>query len=221
MRLTRADWVRLLLLWLGGIDLRLTMLAVPPLIPLIHRELHLDEKSVGALVSGPVLLLAVAAVPGSLLIAKLGVRGALVTGLGAIALFGALRGFGPSVPVLFTATFLMGVGVAVTQPAFPAMVREWFPRRIAIATAVYSNGILIGETLPTVLTTPFGVLPLSHGDWRWALATWSVLVALSTITVGLAAPRRSSRVAAAARWWWPDWRQNPTIRIGLGMGMAS
>src|SRR5438552_6899063 len=115
------------MLWLGGIDLRLTMLAVPPLIPLIHRELHLDEKAVGALVSGPVLLLAIAAVPGSLLIAKLGIRGALVTGLGAIALFGALRGFGPSAPVLFSATFLMGVGVAVTQPAFPALVREWFP----------------------------------------------------------------------------------------------
>src|SRR5947207_3001184 len=151
------------------------MLAVPPLIPLIHRELNLDEKAVGALVSGPVLILAIASVPGSLLIAKLGIRGALVTGLGAIALFGALRGFGPSAPVLFSATFLMGVGVAVTQPAFPALVREWFPRRIAIATAVYSNGILIGETLPTVLT-PFGVLPLTHGDWRWALATWSVLV---------------------------------------------
>jgi len=220
LRLTRADWVRLLMLWLGGIDLRLTMLAVPPLIPLIHRELHLDEKAVGALVSGPVLLLAIAAVPGSLLIAKLGIRGALVTGLGAIALFGALRGFGPSAPVLFSATFLMGVGVAVTQPAFPALVREWFPRRIAIATAVYSNGILIGETLPTVLTTPFGVLPLTHGDWRWALATWSVLVALSTITIGLAAPKRASRVAAPSRWW-PDWRQGQAIRIGIVMGMAS
>jgi len=64
MRLTRADWVRLLLLWLGGVDLRLTMLAVPPLIPLIHRELHLDEKSVGALVSLPVLLLASPRCPG-------------------------------------------------------------------------------------------------------------------------------------------------------------
>jgi len=37
----------------------------------------------------------------------------------------------------------MGVGVAVSQPAFPSLVREWFPRRIAIATAVYSNGILV------------------------------------------------------------------------------
>ncbi|HEV2414206.1 MAG TPA: MFS transporter [Candidatus Dormibacteraeota bacterium] len=220
MRLTRADWVRLLLLWLGGIDMRLTMLAVPPLIPLIHRALNLDEKAVGALVSGPVLILAIASVPGSLLIAKLGARGALFAGLGAIAVFGALRGLGPSAAVLFTATFLMGVGVAVTQPAFPSLVREWFPRRIAIATAVYSNGILIGETLPTVLTTPVGVLPLAHGDWRWALATWSVLVAGSAIAIGFSAPARSAGAAALARWW-PDWRQGQAIRIGVVMGMAS
>jgi MFS transporter, CP family, cyanate transporter len=220
LRLTRADWVRLLLLWLGGIDLRLTMLAVPPLIPLIHRELHLDEKAVGALVSGPVLLLAIAAVPGSLLIAKLGVRGALLAGLGSVGIFGALRGFGPSVPVLFTATFLMGVGIAVTQPAFPSLVREWFPRRIAIATAVYSNGILIGETLPTALTTPVGVLPLAHGDWRWALAMWSVLVLVTAVAIAAAAPARSTGATVASRWW-PDWRQGQAVRIGVVMGMAS
>ena len=220
MRLTRADWVRLLLLWLGGINMRLCMLAVPPLIPLIHQALNLDEKSVGALVSGPVLVLAIASVPGSLLIAKLGVRGALFAGLGAIAVFGALRGFGPSIPVLFGATFLMGVGVAVTQPAFPSLVREWFPRRIAIATAVYSNGILIGETLPTTLTTPVGALPLAGGDWRWALALWSVLVLLSGIAITAAAPAHSSVSAARSRWW-PDWRQGQAVRIGLVMGMAS
>lgn len=220
MRLTRADIVRLILLWLGGIDLRLTMLAVPPLIPLIHRQLHLDEKTVGALVSGPVLILAIAAVPGSLLIAKLGIRGAMLTGLALVALFGALRGLGPSTAVLLTATFLMGAGVAITQPAFPALVREWFPRRIAIATAFYSNGILIGETLPTAFTTPFGVLPLVHGDWRWALAVWSIFVVLSGIAILSAAPRRTTGVSAARRWW-PDWRHAQTLRIGLVMGFAS
>jgi len=221
LRLSRADWVRLLLLWLGGIDIRLTMLAVPPLVPLIHRDLHLDEAGIGAIVSGPVLILAIASIPGSLLIARLGVRGALVAGLGTVALFGALRGYGPSVPVLFTSTFLMGIGVAVTQPAFPALVREWFPRRIAIATAVYSNGILIGETLPTALTTPVGVLPLAHGDWRWALASWSALVLVSAIAIAAAAPPRAATPGAARGRWWPDWRQNQTIRIGLVMGMAS
>jgi MFS transporter, CP family, cyanate transporter len=220
LRLTRADWVRLLLLWLGGIDTRLTMLAVPPLVPLIHQDLHLDEKAVGALVSGPLLILAIASVPGSLLIARLGVRGALVAGLGSVAVFGALRGYGPSEPVLFTATFLMGLGVAVTQPAFPSIVREWFPRRIAIATAVYSNGILIGETVPTALTTPIGVLPLVGGDWRWALASWSLFVLVSAGAIVFAAPSRASSGTTPPRWW-PDWRQNQTIRIGIVMGMAS
>jgi MFS transporter, CP family, cyanate transporter len=220
LRLTRADWVRLLLLWLGGIDTRLSILAVPPLIPLIHSELHLDEKSIGALVSGPVLIFAIVSIPGSLLIARLGVRGALLVGLGAVGVFGALRGYGPSVPVLFGSTFLMGIGVAVTQPVFPAMVREWFPRRIAIATAVYSNGILIGETLPTVLTTPVGVLPLAHGDWRWALASWSLLVLVSAIAIVALAPTKTSMPRTPSRWW-PEWRQNQTLRIGIVMGMAS
>jgi CP family cyanate transporter-like MFS transporter len=220
VKLTRKDWVHLLLLWLGGIDLRLTMLAVPPLVPLIHRDLHLDEKSVGALVSLPVLLLATAAVPGSLLIARLGVRGALATGLGIVAVFGALRGLGPSTTVLFTTTFLMGLGVAVTQPAFPAIVREWFPRRIAVATAAYSNGILIGETLPTALTSPVGVLPLAHGDWRWALASWSVLVAATAILIALAAPKGKRTPGSVSRWW-PSWREGQTVRIGVVMGMAS
>jgi CP family cyanate transporter-like MFS transporter len=220
VKLTRADGVRLLLLWLGGVDLRLTMLAVPPLVPLIHRDLHLDEKAVGALVSLPVLLLAAAAVPGSLMIARLGVRGALAVGLGCVAVFGALRGFGPSTSVLFTTTFLMGVGIAVSQPAFPSLVREWFPRRIAIATAVYSNGILIGETVPNGLTTPVGVLPLAHGDWRWAIATWSVLVLITGVAIVLAAPKRGPKPAVPARWW-PSWREGPAVRIGLVMGMAS
>jgi CP family cyanate transporter-like MFS transporter len=130
-----------------------------------------------------------------------------------------LRGLGPSTPVLFGATFLMGVGVAVSQPAFPTLVREWFPRRIAVATAVYSNGILIGETLPTALTTPAGVLPLAHGDWRWALALWSVLVMVTAVAIVIAAPRHR-RLAVPSRWW-PTWLQGQAVRIGLVMGMAS
>ena len=220
MQLTRADWTRLVLLWLGGVDLRLTLLAVPPLIPLIHRELNLDEKAVGALVSLPVVLFALAAVPGSLLIARLGVRRALAVGLAAVAVFGALRGLGPSTPVLFAATLLMGLGVAVSQPVLPALVRDWFPTRIILATAVLSNGMLCGETIPTIFTTPFGVLPLAGGDWRWALASWSVIVGASALGLVAVAPRHRPSLSMPRRWW-PSWRENQVVRIGAVMGMAS
>ena len=44
------------LLWFAGINLRVTLLAVPPLIPLIHQDLSLSEKAVGALGGLPVLI---------------------------------------------------------------------------------------------------------------------------------------------------------------------
>src|SRR2546421_10872370 len=88
----------MLLLGLGGMFIRITILAVPPLIPLIHRDLHLDEKAIGAVVSGPVLILAIGSIPGSLLIARLGARGALLAGLGAGGGFGGVGGGGPSRP---------------------------------------------------------------------------------------------------------------------------
>src|SRR6185437_636139 len=85
----------LALLWLAGTALRFTILAVPPVIPLIHDDLHLNATQIGVLTGLPSMLLAVAAVPGSLLIARLGVTAALVIGLLLSAAAGALRGLLP------------------------------------------------------------------------------------------------------------------------------
>src|SRR5439155_1603885 len=127
-------------------------------------------------------------------------------------------GLGPSTPVLFAATLLMGLGVAVSQPALPALVRDWFPTRIILATAVLSNGMLCGETIPTIFTTPFGVLPLAGGDWRWALASWSVIVGASALGLVAVAPRHRPSLSMPRRCW-PSWRENQVVRIGAVMGM--
>jgi hypothetical protein len=37
----------LLVLWLAGAALRLTVLAVPPVLPLLHREFALNERTIG------------------------------------------------------------------------------------------------------------------------------------------------------------------------------
>ena len=87
----------LLLLWLAGNALRLTILAVPPVIPLIHDQLSMSATQIGILTGLPAMLFAIAAVPGSLLIARLGVRIALVVGLFITAIGGALRGLMPDV----------------------------------------------------------------------------------------------------------------------------
>lgn len=62
----------LLLFWLVGACLRITVLAVPPVVPLLHSDLHLTETGIGWLSSLPPMLFAVAAVPGALLISRFG-----------------------------------------------------------------------------------------------------------------------------------------------------
>src|ERR1043165_7551043 len=89
---SRQIWTALLLLWLAGNALRFTILAVPPVIPLIHDDLHMSATQVGILSGLPSMLFALAAVPGSLLIARTGVLAALVIGLVLTAIGGALRG---------------------------------------------------------------------------------------------------------------------------------
>jgi len=209
------------LLWLFGLCLRMTVLAVPPVIPLIHESLALTQAQVGALTSLPVLLFSFAAVPGSVLIARFGAFRVLVGGILLTAAGSALRGAAPDARTLFAATFAMGAGIAIMQPSLPSVVREWVPRRIALGTAVYSNGLLMGEALAASLTIPV-VVPLVGHDWRLALVAWSVPVfAIAIVGAlhqrGMPAQPHHER----ARLWWPDWKAPATWRLGLISGGCS
>ena len=54
-------WIAAILLWLAGNGLRLTILAVPPVIAMIRDDLHLSATQVGLLGSIPPAMLAIAA----------------------------------------------------------------------------------------------------------------------------------------------------------------
>src|SRR5258705_3895425 len=194
---SNAQLARLLaLLWLAGIATRLTILAIPPVIPLIRDELQMTEAQVGFLVALPVLMFAIAAVPGSLLVARLGTGATLLAGVILTAIAGAARGSAGDIWQLAAITVLMGVGVAVIQPTLPAIVREWMPGRLGLGTATYANGMLTAVMLAPALTIPV-VLPLVGGSWRLDLALWSVPVLATAILFVVLAPGRSAAGASA------------------------
>jgi CP family cyanate transporter-like MFS transporter len=213
--------LRLPLMWLAGSDLRLTLLAVPPVLPIIHADLRLDEKGVAALSGLPVLLFGIAAVPGSLLIARIGPRRTLIAGLCLVGLSSALRGFGPSVPMLFAMTIVMGAGISICQPTLAALVRHWFaqPRDIARATGVWSNGLLVGELLSASLTLPV-ILPLV-GSWAASFVVWSVPVLVTAGLVALGTPHVPDSASAARPSGMPDLRNGRMWRLGILQSAAS
>lgn len=222
---SRNALITLGVLWLSGACLRLTILAVPPLLPLIRSDLHLSATAVGLLISLPVALFSLAALPGSLLIARLGTLPTLVAGLLTVALGAALRGVSPNATTLYAATAVMGCGVAIIQPSMPVIVRQWMPARVGFGTATFSNGLMMGQLLPTLITLPL-LLPWLHGNWRLSLAIWSVPVGLTAVIVAFLAPRPAmpgqvtaeDNASTARAKWWPDWRNSLVWRLGIMFG---
>jgi CP family cyanate transporter-like MFS transporter len=124
---------------------------------------------------------------------------------------------------LYAATAVMGAGIAFMQPALPAVVRQWLPDRVGFATAVFTNGLIVGEIIPVALMTPL-VLPLTGGNWREALALWALPLIAIAILIVIFAPRSAPRVPGAQivrLRWWPDWNDGLVWRFGLILGSAN
>jgi len=99
------------------------------------------------------------------------------------------------------------------QPAMPAMVGRWLPRHVALATAIYTNGLLLGEVLPVAL---FPVLfPLLGQSWRATFFFWAIPVIVIAIIMLVAAPRERIAPAAISPRWWPEWPAREVWRLGL------
>src|SRR3954453_5854445 len=176
------------LIWLAGNGLRITILAVPPVIPLIRTDFSMSETQVGVLTGLPSVLFACTAVLGSLLIARFGALATLIAGLFATAAGSALRGAAPEMFTLYAATIVTGFGVAIMHPSLPPLVRLWLPHRIGFGAAVFTDGLLVGEIVAVALTIPI-LLPLLHDSWRGSFVVWAVPVVLIAFIILVLAPR--------------------------------
>ncbi|HLZ02471.1 MAG TPA: MFS transporter [Bradyrhizobium sp.] len=209
------------LLWICGASLRLTVLAVPPVISLMQRDLNLSGTEIGLLSGIPVVVFGIFAAPGSIVVARMGVRGALVCGL-LVAAGGALLRIGVSNAwQLYLTSLLMSAGIAVMQPAMAAAVREWMPERSAFGTAVYTNGLILGEIIPVATMLPL-VLPYFDGSWRPALGVWSFPLIATAVVVAVFAPKSAASVSTShAGRWLPQWNSRLNWRIGLTLGSTT
>ena len=220
----------LCLLWLAGMAMRITILAVPPVLPLIRDDLGMSETEVGLLIGLPLVAWAVAAVPGSLLIARWGATLTLMAGLTVTALAAASRGAAPNVWLLYLATAVMGFGIAIVQPAVPTLVREWLPHRVGLGIAVATNGMLVGIAAGPTLTILL-VLPLAGQSWRLDLVVWSAPVLMTALLFLALAPRTTVPQGLVTqglgptgagsdngRRWWPDWNSPLIWLLGLTFG---
>ena len=207
-------------LWLAGVAMRLNILAMPPVIPQVHDELHMSETQIGLLIGLPLAMFAIAAVPGSLLISRVGTRNAVIIGMIIAAFAGAARGASIDVWTLYAASIVTGFGIAIMQPGVPTLTREWLPARITLGTVSYTGGMLIGSMFAASLTIPL-MLPLVGGSWRLDLVAWAIVGLLIIPVFLLLSPKDGSQPGSVSKVggrWWPDFKDPLVWLLGLTFG---
>ncbi len=179
----------LALLWLVAVSLRSVSIGVAPVLPLIRRDLGISYAEAGILFALPVAVMGLSAVPGARLADRLGTWLAIGISLALLALGGGLRAVAPGYAAMLGLTALFAVGIGLAQPSLPRLVRDWFPRRRASATGIYTAGLISGAILAAVATGPL-VLWLGAASWRGTCVVWAGLAGASLVAWLMLGPRR-------------------------------
>ncbi len=181
------------LLLFVGINLRSVILAVPPVLPLIKQDLNLSYTAVGLLTALPILMTGITAWYSGLLIERIGGRTAIIWGLILLALGTLLRAW-ISVFALFFFTVVLSIGIALSQTTAPVLVRRWFPNHIGLVTALFTDGLIIGETIGAGGTVPLMLLFLGKNNWVATFIFWGIPVVICLVLwLWLAPPVPSMR----------------------------
>lgn len=192
--------VVLALFTLVGINLRSVILAVPPVLPQIKHDLNFTYTATGLLTSLPVLLMGAAAWPSGALAGRIGARRSVGIGLALLGVGGLLRAVWPVAVPLFLFTALLSLGIAVAQTAMPVLARQWFPARIGFVSALYSDGLILGEAIAAGVTKPLILGPLGNDAWVATFVAWSLPVFVTlALWLALAPPAPPTYLPASAR----------------------
>jgi MFS transporter, CP family, cyanate transporter len=161
---------------LVGFNLRSVILGVPPVLPLIQHDLGLSYATTGLLTALPVLMLGVGAWPSGLLVGRIGGRACVSIGLALLGAGALLRALWPSAVSLFLFTLLLSLGITLSQTAMPVLARRWFPTQIGFVSALFSDGLIIGESVAAGATAPIMVQLLGRDAWSATFVLWGIPV---------------------------------------------
>ncbi|GAA4685283.1 CynX/NimT family MFS transporter [Pseudonocardia yuanmonensis] len=163
-----------------ALNLRGPIVAVSPVTEAIRADLGIDAGTAGLLTSLPVLCFGLATPLASALLARTGPGRGVLVALGVLLAGTVVRSL-DGLPAAVAGTLLIGAAITVGNVAVPVVIGRDLPRQAGAVLGMYTAALNVGSMITLSLTVPIA----GATDWRFALASWGVLV-----------------LVAAAVWWW-------------------
>jgi cyanate permease len=181
-RASSYRWVMVAITWLMMFSLGFSWFVVTPM----AGKLGVSYAQFGFLVALVPLALVILCIPGGLFADRFGVRRAVLVGGLVMGVFGLLRAFASSFPVLAATMFLCGVGYAIAYPNMSKVTGVWFPcSQYALASGIMFTGMEVGMASSFILT-PAVLLPFTGSPSGVFISVGIVALAMTAVWILLA-----------------------------------
>jgi CP family cyanate transporter-like MFS transporter len=164
-------------------NLRPAAVSVGPVLHDLRSGLGMGSTTAGILTTLPVLCFAVFGYVAPWCGRAFGVHRVMLGSLFVTIVGLVLRAEADSAALFIAATVPALAGMATANVLIPSLVKQHFPDRIGLMTAIYTTALAVGLTSASVLTVPVAEVT---GSWRGGLVAWAGVAFLAAIPwVGL------------------------------------
>ena len=168
-------------LWFVYLTFGLIAASLAPLVVPIELDLGISHAAMGSLMGAWQLVYIFSAVPGGMLLDRLGVRYALLIGIAFIALSAFGRALATDYWTFLLAVMAFGIGGPIISSGAPKLVTELFTgSQRGLAMGIYMTGPAMGGVIALAGTNAW-LMPLFDHSWRAVMNLWAAV----TVGVGL------------------------------------
>jgi cyanate permease len=157
------------------------LFAVPPMEAILAKELSISHFQTGLLFSGPIIMLALSAIPAGIIADRIGLKKAI--GIGSILLFigTVLRGAASDYPTLLVFSLIFGLGMGWSFALLPKVARSWSPpqKTLIVMGIINAGGVMCGIGTALAITVPL-IYPLTH-SYHVVFYVWSIPMLIAAI----------------------------------------
>ncbi len=138
---------------------------VPPLLPMIMRDLGISNTQAGLLMSGFLISYAIAQIPAGYLSDKYGARKVVSLGMAAFSFATLLIGFSRNFEQFLILRVLFGLFAGTYFPPITSAISSAFPiEKRGKALGIFMSGTSIGMAVAPVVSVPIALI----AGWRYA-----------------------------------------------------
>ena len=159
----------------------LSFLAVTPVFPLIIDDYGINSSTASLLVSSVALANVLLAIPGGILVARLGPNRVII-GAWFLASIPALSVFADDFATLLALRVLFGVSFAFLLPAVAPVLMRWFPpKELPLVNSLLLGALTVGISVSTFTAAPIESRLPYREIWKVARSRVTLLLVLSDI----------------------------------------